>query len=332
MNLRQIEVFRAVMQAGSVTAPAGRRFVAQPGVSRRRALVDLQWGGALLPRRKGRLHATAEAETLYAQIERVYGGVREIDDCARSLRQGQGLVLRVLCSPSLGLALVPRAMAETAARFPGARFTLEAQLAREMAGLLMRGQADLGLSNVPIDHPGLQAQAVGRWHLSCAFPAGHVFESRGELTPPDILAEPLIAFGADTPQGRAIADWCRQSGLEPKSRIEVRSGPAACALAASGAGVAVVDSLTAQAWRDPGLRFRPVKSGAGFQAWALRSTQGLASAPQRFLVERVRAGFAQGEAGAEGAAQVAAPGAPDAQSRSQARSGIDGFVDISTIL
>ena len=123
MNLRQIEVFRAVMQAGSVTAAAERLHVSQPGVSRLLAHLELQLGVTLFARRKGRLHATAEAETLYAQVERVYGGVRDIDDCARGLKQGQGLVLRVLCSPSLGLALVPRAMAETAARIIISRFS-----------------------------------------------------------------------------------------------------------------------------------------------------------------------------------------------------------------
>ena len=41
---RHIEVFRAVMQAGSVTAAAERLHVSQPGVSRLLAHLELQLG------------------------------------------------------------------------------------------------------------------------------------------------------------------------------------------------------------------------------------------------------------------------------------------------
>ncbi|MEO6018139.1 MAG: LysR family transcriptional regulator, partial [Polaromonas sp.] len=41
MNLRQIEVFRAVMLAGSVTGAAQLLHVSQPGISRMLAHVEL---------------------------------------------------------------------------------------------------------------------------------------------------------------------------------------------------------------------------------------------------------------------------------------------------
>ncbi len=291
MNLRQIEVFRAVMQAGSVTGAAALLHVSQPGVSRMLAHIELQLGLALFDRTKGKLRPTPEAEALHAQVEQVYSGVRRIEDCARELKSGGGLSLRVLTSPSLGLELVPRAIAQVAAQVPQARLYLETALVREMVGQLATGQADIGISSLPVDNALLQATPIGEWRLSCVFPEGHAFASRRAVAARDILQQPLIAFSADTPQGRAIAQWCEQTGLQPQSRIEVRSGQAACALAASGAGVAVVDDLTARAWRGRGLGFRPVRSGPSFPAFAVRNARGARAALGQTFLKHLQAGF-----------------------------------------
>jgi DNA-binding transcriptional LysR family regulator len=55
MNLRQIEVFRAVMLAGSVTDAARSLHVSQPGISRMLSHIELQLGLRLFERHKGRL-------------------------------------------------------------------------------------------------------------------------------------------------------------------------------------------------------------------------------------------------------------------------------------
>lgn len=302
MNLRQIEVFRAVMQAGSVTGAAQLLHVSQPGVSRMLAHIELQLGLALFERIKGKLRPTPEAETLYAQVEQVYSGVRRIEDCARELKAGGGLSLRVLCSPSLGLELVPRAVAETARQFPQARLVMETQLVRDMVSQLAGGQADIGLSSLPIEHALLQATPIGSWHLSCVFPQDHPFAGKRQVSPRDILQQRLVGFSEDTPQGRAIAQWCERTGLQPQGRIEVRSGQAACALAACGAGVAVVDDLTARAWRGPGLGFRPVRAGPSFKVYAVRLASAAPSALAHAFLQQVQRGFQSLRREADGAA------------------------------
>ncbi len=288
MNLRQIEVFRAVMLAGSVTDAARMLHVSQPGVSRMLAHVELQLGIRLFERRRGKLRPTPEAQALYAEVEQVYRGVQRIDDRARELQGGGGMTLRVLASPSTALEVVPRAVAAVVARFPAARIYMETQLVREMVGQLARHEADLAISTLPIDHAPLACELVGHWSLVCVFAPGHPFEVRRTLSLRDVVAEPLIAFSADTPQGRVLADWCRENGVAPNTRIEVRAGQAACALAAAGAGVALVDDLTARAWHGGKLAFRPLRGGPVFDAFAVHNANWPVSALAQAFVKEVR--------------------------------------------
>lgn len=269
MNLRQIEVFRAVMLAGSVTGAAQLLHVSQPGISRMLAHVELQLGVRLFERKKGKLHPTPEAQALYAEVEQVYGGVRRIEDCAQALKGGARLTLRVLASPSTALEVVPQAVSAMARQYPAARIYLETLPAREMVNQLVKHEADVAISTLPIAHALLASRVIGKWRLACVFPKGHALEKLRNPGMRDILKERLIAFSPDTPQGRAISQWCQEHAVEPMSSIEVRAGQTACALVACGAGVAIVDDLTARSYSGDKLGFRPLLKGPSFDLFAV---------------------------------------------------------------
>ncbi|RYF75321.1 MAG: LysR family transcriptional regulator, partial [Comamonadaceae bacterium] len=146
MNLRQIEVFRAVMFTGSVTDAARLLHVSQPGISRMLSHIEIQLGMALFERARGKLRPTPEATLLYAEVDQVYQGVQRVQRRAQDLKEGTGLSLRVLASPSTALELVPRAISALTLRFPTVRIYMETQLVREMVGQLVRHEADMAVS------------------------------------------------------------------------------------------------------------------------------------------------------------------------------------------
>lgn len=291
MNLRQIEVFRATMLTGSTADAARLLHVSQPGISRMIGHIELQLGLRLFERGKGRLKPTPEAHALYAEVEHVYRGVRRIDERAEALKSGGGLALRVLASPSTLLEIVPRAVASLSADYPDSMIYLESQLVRDMVRLLAIGEADVGISNLPIDHPLLVSEVVGSWSLSCVFQRGHRFEQETSVSISEIVKERLIAFSPDTPQGRLVAEHYPRTLDTGPRRIEVRSGQVACALAEAGAGVAVVDNLTARAWRKDQLSFRPIKRSPRTQVFRVRNPAFPGSVLEDGLVERIRQGF-----------------------------------------
>lgn len=293
MNLRQIEVFRSVMLAGSVTAAARMLNVSQPGISRMLAHIELQLGVRLFERGRGKLRPTPEAQSLYAEVEQVYRGVQRIGEHARELKAGGGLSLRVLCSPGPALELVPQAVSTLAQRFPTARFYMETQLVREMVGQLVRHEADIAISTLPIEHALLASKVVGSWSFACVFSKGHVFEQRKTIGLRDLLAERIIAFSADTPQGQLLESLWKQPNAQrrPQAQIEVRSGQMACALAACGAGIAVVDELTARAWRSDKLGFRPLAKVASHPIFAVHNAGFANSALADAFVDNVKAGL-----------------------------------------
>lgn len=70
LNLRQIEIFRAVMTTGSISGASQLLFVSQPAVSRLLSHTEQRVGFALFERIKGRLYATPEAKNFFMKLKR----------------------------------------------------------------------------------------------------------------------------------------------------------------------------------------------------------------------------------------------------------------------
>lgn len=302
MNLRQIEVFRTVMLTGSVTDAARQLHVSQPGISRMLAHIELQLGVILFERKKGKLLPTPEAQALHAEVEQVYRGVKRIDDCAQALKAGVKLSLKVLVSPSTGQEMIPLALSRLALEFPEARIHVETALARDMTTQLLSREADIAIATLPIEHAALSVQLLGKWTLACVFPRGHALSAQRTINPRSILKEKMIAFSHDTPQARIIAGW-REKYLPTAENsmtsgsIEVRSGQTACALAAYGAGIAIVDDLTAIACDPRKLDFRPISKSPSFGIFAVTHAHYAQSALHKRLIALTTAALTKARRG-----------------------------------
>lgn len=284
MNLRQIEVFRAVMSAGSITGAARLLHVSQPGVSRMVRHLELQLGVALFERRSGRLFATPEARALQIEVDKVYRGVRHVQDVAQHLRFGAHATLRVLSSANTALELVPRAVARLLARFPDAQVSFEALPTREIVKLLVAEDADLAVSSAPLEHPVLDVREIGQWHLLCALAPGHRLLALPVFDFDAALRERLVLYSPEAPQSQVIDGWLVERDIVPRRAVEVRSGHAACAMAASGAGVAFVDDLSARTFAPGRLVLLPVPQAPSFSLLAASNThRPLSTLGQAFL-------------------------------------------------
>lgn len=269
MNLRQIEVFRAVMATASTTDAAKLLHVSQPGVSRLIRHLELRLGVDLFLRRKGRLVATPEAHVLHNEIEHVYRGVQHVQDVAARLRFGGQASLRVLASANVGLQLVPRAVAVLGQRFPQSMVYFETLPTREIVKLLVTEEADVAVVSAAPDHPSLEAREIGHWSIVAALPRTHPLARSKTLPLDEALRQRLVVYNPEAPQSRVIDAWLGQRGIDRRAAVEVRSGYAACSMAAAGAGVAFVDDLSARAHRSEDVVFFPVPRAPRFPLYTI---------------------------------------------------------------
>ena len=91
MRARQLEVFTAVMRAGTVTEAARLLNISQPALSQVLRHTEDDLGFALFTREKGRLKPTPEAQELYPEAERLFGELEGLRRKTADLRLGRAV-------------------------------------------------------------------------------------------------------------------------------------------------------------------------------------------------------------------------------------------------
>jgi DNA-binding transcriptional LysR family regulator len=268
MNVRQIETFRAVMEAGGVTAAAERLRISQPAVSKLIMELERSTRLVLFVRKKRRLVPTQEAQLLYEEIERVFLGVDRIRRYAIELREVKTGRAHIACLPGLGVSLVPLVIAQMAAEVPAAHLTLHVRSSSRIVDWLLGQRVDLGISLVPVDHPSVEIESLVSTRAVCVLPRGHALAALSQITPSDLKGQSIISLRRDDAAAEMITRVLDDSGTVRNGTLETNLSAVACILVRAGAGVSVVDPFTAAQFGDE-IVVRPFVPEARFTVFLL---------------------------------------------------------------
>lgn len=257
---RHIEVFRAVMLAGSATGAAELLHTSQPTVSRELARLESLLGYSLFDRVQGRLRPHARALVLWEEVQRSWQGLDRVVDRAVALGRSADAAqsLSVLCLPALSHALLPGAAARMLVEHPGARVSVTPQEPPLLEEWMTAQRFDMALSEQVSTPPGTRSQRLLTLDEVAVLPAGHALAARPVLQLADFADQPFVSLSADDPYRRQIDTLFAEAGVPRQMRMETHSAVAVCAMVQRRLGVAIVNPLTALAVAGQGVVVRRV--------------------------------------------------------------------------
>ncbi|WP_347554617.1 LysR substrate-binding domain-containing protein [Robbsia sp. KACC 23696] len=287
LNLRQIEVFRAVMTTGSISAAARVLCVSQPAVSRLLSYTESRLGFPLFQRIKGRLYPTPEARELFRRVDDVYQGVQRVNECAQELAELRHGIVHVVASPSISHQIVPHAITRFREQHPDVKVTLRGQNYGALVDSLVSHEAELGITIMPVAHPNLTVTPLRQGRIVCIVPYGHPLGHRARLQIADLRQYPLIGYAPGTPFGRLVETMYEQADEPLRVAVEVPSPQNACSIVAAGAGVALVDEFSVKSRTAGEFVVRPIDEGAELTVSLVHSSFEPLSLLARAFADRV---------------------------------------------
>jgi len=259
MNLRQLEVFHAIMQTGSVTGAARDLNVTQPAVSNVLKHTEQQLGFKLFERIGGRLSPTPEATALLPDVGEIFGRIGTLRRYVHDLRDGRTGRIVVATSPTLVNAFLPRAIARFRRDNPAVRIMIQSLPTPLAVERVARREVDLGLVYAPVADGAVEAEDLVVTEIACVVPRRHPMARKRRVALQDLQGEPLISLGSATRIGLLIDEDCRRAGVQAlEIGIEASSSLAACLMASEGAGIALVDRATSLTGTFGDLAFLPL--------------------------------------------------------------------------
>lgn len=269
MNLRQIEVFHAVVTTGTASRAAELLRISQPAVSKAVMELERQVGFELFDRRSGRMLPTVEARLFFREVEGAFSGLTHLKAAAARIRDFGSGEIRIASLSALSTNIMPKALRNFQKRHPDVAITFQARMSSMVKDLVASGQFDVGIAADEIDLAGVESAPFADYRVAIAMPVGHLLEEKDVIRPEDLQGQDFIALAPEDTTRRQADQIFAEHGVLPKIVLETPYSTTICAMVDAGLGCGMVNPLTAEPYLGKGLVLRPFEPAIHFRTLLL---------------------------------------------------------------
>ena len=259
MDLRQLEIFSAVMRCGTTVAAAKDLSLSQSVVSTAIKQAEAELGFLLFERISNRLVPTAEARILLEEAEPLFVHKEAVNQRARDLKAGRLGRVRIAATAELSESLLPGVMVRFLRRHPSVHLTLDTRPLSSVLDSVETGMADIGFGMEAHDRRALSLAHVSHLTLVCVCQKDSVLARLPEITPAALRDRDLIAPQMSNGIGVLLAEAFAKAAVPYSPLVEVRFLNVAARLVREGWGCAILDELTVSTGSYDDLVVRPFR-------------------------------------------------------------------------
>lgn len=260
IELKQLKIFRTVVDVGSFTGAGEHLGMSQPAISQQIRALEEELGVPLLLRTARSLQITPAGDMLLHCARHVLDKIEETRRRVEESARGRAGLVRVGTPEPPCNYLLPEVLVELKRRFPRIDVRIVSGHTAETLARLVAGELDVALLPLPVDAGKLRVVEVGRDELVAVVPPDHAWAQLPYVTARDFDKEPLLVYDrasqiTDLTLGFLLAD-----GVFPRIAAEVDHLEALKQLAQRRLGIAVVPAWSARRELEAGL-LAPVRLG-----------------------------------------------------------------------
>ncbi|HET9652755.1 MAG TPA: LysR family transcriptional regulator [Usitatibacter sp.] len=291
INLRQVEVFYAVMRAGSITEAARVLNVTQPAVSVALKQLEARLRMPLFDRVGGRLRPTPEAKALMPDVAEIFGRIGAVERMSQDLAAGMRGVFSVAATSPLCDGFVAKAVATFVSERPGVKVSLQAMASPQVVDRVINREVDLGICYEPVVSSAVRTEEIMRAAIGCIMPARHPLARRRTIRVRDLEPYPVVTYLPQALLRPYIDRALSQKTTSLNITVETGTSATGIMLAYHGAGIALTETALFSARPLPGLVARPLEPRVELKGLLLRPRQGHQSRVLTEFVARLKASW-----------------------------------------
>jgi DNA-binding transcriptional LysR family regulator len=265
MQLRDVEIFRTVMNAGSASKASALLGITQPAVSQAIRRLEASASIPLFARVRGRLQPLPEARAFLVEVDRCFVGLDTLQHRLASLRKQGVDRLTIACYPALGISFLPRVIAKLVAGRPSLHVSLQVASSRDVRDLVLSGQCDFGLMADELPLTGTEHSTLCEVNGMVAMPTRHRLARQTTVSVNDFLSYPIVALNPEDASRQRLAIALKDQAHRLQPVVETPYGVSVCELVLAGIGIGLVNPLAGLTYQDRGLTLRPFAESVPFR-------------------------------------------------------------------
>jgi DNA-binding transcriptional LysR family regulator len=240
MDLRQLEIIRAIAETGSFTAAGEKLHVSQSAISRQILILEDELGEPVFHRIGRRIRITAAGESLLQLSHRVFRDLQDtvsaISDTREALRGSIGLVGGM----TVCLYVFPRLLAEVRRIHPSLDMRVTVGSTQRSIEMLRTGGGDLGLLTLPIEASDLVSVPLLQEELLLVTYPSHPLAAQKQIVPADLEKQPFVLFETGSITRRIVEEFFGRERISPPVIMETENVEIIKAMVRSGLGISII--------------------------------------------------------------------------------------------
>ena len=265
-DLRDLQLFVAVAEAGSIARAAERSHTVASAVSKRISDLEESFGTPLLVRGAKGIELTAGGHALLVRARAILHQSQQLEDEMRRHASGSRGYVRVFANISAIVEFLPATLASFASKHPDIHVHLEEHVSSMIAASVADNSADFGIvSELPVID-GLSTVPFRKDELVLVLRPDQPLARRASVSFADVAELPFVGLHAGSSLYNLLSRAAVDAGTSLNWRIQVTSFDAACAMVAAGLGVSIMPRAATTAYiRSLSLAAIPLN-----ESWARR--------------------------------------------------------------
>ncbi|MEG2175104.1 MAG: LysR family transcriptional regulator, partial [Oscillospiraceae bacterium] len=249
MLLKELRYVLAITTYGSVAKAAEHLYLSQPALSKYIQNLENNLSTALFHRINGRLSLTYAGERYVSAATRMLDIFEQMESEVQDIEDAKRGRIRVGISTFRGPFLLPTVISAFHRDFPNIEIVIQEQDADALEHMLLHGELDLCVVNLPLTRPGLAYIPLLEEELLLTVPKDYPNIPRsitlpGKKYPWIDLASfakgSFILLKKELKTRGIVNALLREAGFAPQSLIETSNIDTAFRLSAAGFGVSIV--------------------------------------------------------------------------------------------
>ena len=265
-DLTDLNLFRHVVEAGSITHGAERAHLALAAASTRIRHMEEALGAGLLVRGRAGVTPTQAGRTLLQHARIILTQAERMRDDLGAYAGGLAGQVRVLSNTNALTEFLPDTLSSFLAAHPNVSVDLQERLSDEIVGLIAEGVADIGIVAGTVDPGRLTVYPFRSDRFVLVVAREHALARRATIGFDEVLGHDFVGLDRASALQRFLAEKAARAGRPFRLRVQLRSFDGVCRLVERNVGVGIVPETTAK-WAAKTMAIKAVQLT---DSWALR--------------------------------------------------------------
>lgn len=256
MNFQQLRIIKeAARRDFNLTDVSNALFTSQSSVSKHIRDLEDELGIEIFVRKGKRLLGLTEpGKELLGLVERVLLDAKNIKDLAKRYHNVDHGQLTIATTHTQARYALPAIVTQFKQAYPKVHLTLHQGSPTEIVGLLMDGEADVGIATETIsDMPQLAVFPFYSWHHIAIVPKGHPLANMGKVTLEALAEYPIVTYHEGFTGRKKVDHAFAGAGLSPDIVMSALDADVIKTYVELGLGIGIIASMAYQPQRDQTL-------------------------------------------------------------------------------